>query len=739
MVEVIDIESSTNDKVGDITLDNNVIEIVSDLDEIPNAEEPQRRNYPSSPNKQYTRASVEDVNSSVQRVSVSIELDGQFQRDTSINDSEINTSDLKASYSTRSHPLEVMSVNEDSNTFTPPKVPPRKMVRKMFVDNKYHIDTATKNKKRNSSKSPTDILSNILSDSEDNTSSIDTPGNSSTYNPDTLAVLTSKWACSGNSKTSKSGTPYSTSLYSSKPLPVNTENVRSYLRRTLANSNNVVVSDAIDEFSSHALISSALPPEELSSERPSAATKRTREGSSVRSEPEGSTSTSLRGSKTLSCDKNPEQRINDIVSLTEVQNFRNEINEKSGTPSEGGTIVEFLELSQDEGISTPKKQKSPSYESIDPDSSFISGALNNSTETKNVVDSNEQATQFSDKIYIVHSEHFSDAESQSMIGRIISNAKLKKRFNEANKASRNKDILLAELVLSINDDVYKYFSSEQVHIKEVLSPAQVFQNYEDLPIIRFKRNCTTIYDLNHNLFYPCDSVLCEETTCVLFYKAIDFFYQYRTQKNYFLRRIRSLAKSGKKVIIALNDYNRLEKSITHLENKHLRERVEEQLNGNLTSPKRKSAKEVKLEELDMKAKDLDRKLNEITIHADVDIFPINSTLDFMNWLNNLVLVVAKHRYHSTVKNMNWAHINVKIGKTPTEVLSKALQQVNNVTQCKADRITNVYPSFQKLFADFRKGYLVSGRDGNPLMTKLAEKAIYALCMSDNPEEKIYFD
>lgn len=343
--------------------------------------------------------------------------------------------------------------------------------------------------------------------------------------------------------------------------------------------------------------------------------------------------------------------------------------------------------------------------------------------------------------HVVNGKYFTKEEFNSMLQVCINDSRFKKKYNDVNKITKDKDKLAQEMVLDINETIINYFDQIGIDLDKELFPTSIIKNSDNIPIIKFKRKCNSIYDYNHDIFFPCDEILAEESLCILFYQAIDFFYLYRSQKRSLWRELKRLKQSGKKVIIILDGYLTLEKDLTNLENKKYREKVHLNINGITKSSycRKHTEKDERLEALGMKTKDLDRRVNEILIYTEADIFPVNNSSEFFDWLNNLIWVLGKRRYDLMAKNKEWAHIDVKIGKTRTEVLSKCLQQLKSVTQIKAERVTHIYNSFQKMFEDFQKGYLLSGKDGNPLMTKTIEKAMHALLTSDDPDEKIYTD
>ncbi|CDO94698.1 unnamed protein product [Kluyveromyces dobzhanskii CBS 2104] len=345
---------------------------------------------------------------------------------------------------------------------------------------------------------------------------------------------------------------------------------------------------------------------------------------------------------------------------------------------------------------------------------------------------------------IVNSRPFTDQDYLQMVKKSLGTPAMKKLYNECNKVTRTEENIYNEMILTINTKVMELMQSKHISFEEELKPLTIIHNYDEYPIIRFKRRCTSVYDQTHGIFYPCDEVIADESICVLVYEALPFFHRYRTDKKGLWDEIRQFSKHGMKVIVVIYGLNSLRKKLCNMENKQHENRVLEQLPGSAFSQsqsktKRKSTQETKMRELNMKSKNLERILNEVTIYANVDVFPIENLNEFSHWMKNLVWVVGKMRYDVTVKYKEWSHLNVKSGKSPTDVLFNFLQQIAHVNEPKAKRVVTHYKSFQSLMSDMNAGYVAQGNDNKPLMLKSLERALHTLYTSDDPNELIFTD
>ncbi|EMG45725.1 hypothetical protein G210_4067 [Candida maltosa Xu316] len=92
-----------------------------------------------------------------------------------------------------------------------------------------------------------------------------------------------------------------------------------------------------------------------------------------------------------------------------------------------------------------------------------------------------------------------------------------KDLKEANKVTRKKEEIYAEMELHITKDVFSLFQELSSDFQSRILPA----NYGP-PIIFWKRNVTAIYDKERDIFIPCHPTKILEKTFVLYYLAADF-------------------------------------------------------------------------------------------------------------------------------------------------------------------------------------------------------------------------
>lgn len=120
---------------------------------------------------------------------------------------------------------------------------------------------------------------------------------------------------------------------------------------------------------------------------------------------------------------------------------------------------------------------------------------------------------------IAHSKYFTVEQYKEMVKKCLSSSEMKQRYNECNKVSRSEETIQKEMILNVNYKTIEIFESKNISLSSELKPITIIQNFEEYPVIWFKRKCSSIYDHNHGIFYPCDEVLVDESICVLVYEA----------------------------------------------------------------------------------------------------------------------------------------------------------------------------------------------------------------------------
>ncbi|SJM87488.1 related to Crossover junction endonuclease MMS4 [Zygosaccharomyces bailii] len=336
--------------------------------------------------------------------------------------------------------------------------------------------------------------------------------------------------------------------------------------------------------------------------------------------------------------------------------------------------------------------------------------------------------------YISRSKHYSHQESDALLR--YWQEKDKKTFKRANQIHRSNENARSSIIVEMSSKLLSSFQENKSEIETFISPATLQTGYDnELPKIRFLRRSTSIYDLNHDIYYPSELKLLEENINLLFYDAQTFFELYRFQKKFLYDAIQSFSKNNKYLIVVLSDVNKLKKSMESLEDRKYKQKVQEQLTGSQQASSHNKKVEA-IKNLQMSAFDLEQRLRHIDRLWNVKLHIVSSTMEFIATLPNLVSIVGRQRMDPAIRFMRYSHLHVRSSKDKTDTLRQTLHQINKMPELKCNRVINAYPTFQSLFADFNKGQLKAGLDGKHLMTEAMESRLYKLFTCENPNETI---
>lgn len=334
--------------------------------------------------------------------------------------------------------------------------------------------------------------------------------------------------------------------------------------------------------------------------------------------------------------------------------------------------------------------------------------------------------------YIINGHTYTDEESQTMVQQCIRNEKAK--FKLVNQIYRDNVKARECIIIDLPKSLLENFNKTDIRVDELVSPATIQQSYSvDLPLIRFFRHCDSIYDFKHDYYYPCEKKIIEENVLLAYYDARDFFEQYTNHKVQLYKNLRMYWKTGKQLIIVLNEVGKFKRSIEQVADRLYKAKVNEQL-GKPSSPSKRSSNLDEVEKLRMSASKLEERIMFINREWGMQILTVNSNLEFIHSLPNIASLISKKRMDPALRYMQYAYINVKSGKDQSDVLRKVLHDVGKIPDLKAGSIVRTYPKFMSLFNDFQEGKLKSDQNGNHIMTPMMERRLFKFFTSTNPDD-----
>lgn len=336
--------------------------------------------------------------------------------------------------------------------------------------------------------------------------------------------------------------------------------------------------------------------------------------------------------------------------------------------------------------------------------------------------------------YILRGKYYTQQESEALLRYWLKEDK--ERLKQANQIYRSNENARSSIIVEMPSGLLESFQETTKEIETLISPATLQVGYDNsLPRVRFLRRFTSIYDFNHDIYYPGELKIMEENVNILFYDAQQFFESYRSEKRKLYDMIQSFSKDNKYLIVILSDLNKLKRSVESLEDIKYKAKVQEKLTGSqfaATYGKRMGS----IQNLRMKTFDLEQRLRHIDRLWNVKLHVVNSTMEFISTLPNLVSIIGRQRMDPAIRFMKYSHLHVRSSKDKTDALKQTFHHINKMPELKSNSVTNAYPDFQSLFSDFRKGQLKSGYDGKHLMTEAMESRLYKLFTCQDPHETI---
>ncbi|CCE65727.1 hypothetical protein TPHA_0M01520 [Tetrapisispora phaffii CBS 4417] len=338
------------------------------------------------------------------------------------------------------------------------------------------------------------------------------------------------------------------------------------------------------------------------------------------------------------------------------------------------------------------------------------------------------------KYYISRGKEYDPDDSKFLISKHM--RENKKAFKEVNQNYRDNIDARSTLIVEMSSNLIRLLSSKMDNFSDHIKPSTLQSSSNDNnELIRFLRRSNSEYDFRNDVYYPADFKIVEENIYLLYYDAFEFFKQYSHNKSALFHQIKEYTKAGKHVLLTLYNLKNLKKAIQTVENNDYITKVQNQLTGSPSKQNKRKRMKV-IEDLHMSSTSIEKRLRYIDRLWGVKVHTVNSHLEFINSLPNLLSLVGKQYNDSAIKYMKYAYLHVKSAKNKEDVLTKIIHQVGRVPELKAENITRAYPTFQQLLKDFDGGKLRSGSDGKYLMTEKIESRLYKLFTSDDPNETI---
>lgn len=274
-----------------------------------------------------------------------------------------------------------------------------------------------------------------------------------------------------------------------------------------------------------------------------------------------------------------------------------------------------------------------------------------------------------------------------------------KDLKEANRATRKKKELLAEMELHMAESVYS-------RLEDLVKDFQlrVIKASYTLPVIFWKRNINAAYDKERDIFIPCHPRRVLEKTFVLYYHASVFFEKLR---NHTLKADVSAAKQQAlaitpneyNVILVVEGYDILLNKIKAYEQRLFKNQVLQGLNVEEQRRRRKDDTEMSKYP---SSSEIEHLVNKAQIDLKANIFMVRAKQESIMWLNSFTHMIGQSLYDKFERNQGLANLgNVKSGADTKSTFLQSMKQFNLMTQAKADILYVLHQSLHLMYTKLR--------------------------------------
>lgn len=323
-----------------------------------------------------------------------------------------------------------------------------------------------------------------------------------------------------------------------------------------------------------------------------------------------------------------------------------------------------------------------------------------------------------------------------------SKSQANKVLKEANKVTRKKEEILSEMILQISLPLHdSMFDDEylQAHFKE----SNVRKTYSRLPLISWRRKVKADYDLEKDIFIPCEQKEIKERILVLYYTAGDLIAKIHDKT--VTEEIRLALESERlhdgslsyHMIIVVEGYDLYVAKIKQQESKKYQAEVLSQVQPCMTasqSNKRKAQEPLKLP---VKADDIEGLMTSCMIANNVTIFPVKNNKDGIEWLLSFTYTIGSAYYDKYNRNIELSNLGrVKSGTDKRSTFLESIKQFKYMTTPKAEQLHGFYPSIVSIYDKYSSSDSLGTFGGKNVLPPLVDGAMKKLLTSDDPNAMI---
>lgn len=273
-----------------------------------------------------------------------------------------------------------------------------------------------------------------------------------------------------------------------------------------------------------------------------------------------------------------------------------------------------------------------------------------------------------------------------------------KEWRNANKVMRKRQDILKEMVLElalcINDEISTdYFRS-------VFETPIVRNTYLEIPLISWKRRVSAKYNVEEDVFVPCEHTEVSERILALYYSPAVLLAKMKDDSlaldiDKALRRARAESPQLKyHLFVLVQGLREHLRKLQATEDKQYRENLLLQLQEAL-SKKRKH------EELTVTAAEAQALIVETEVKWGINIFVAKSMDELTDWLHAFTYTIGNSLYDKFERNPQLAGIgSVRLGKDKRTTFLEMIKKFSLMTTPRAEKLYQFYGSPLSLYKRF---------------------------------------
>ncbi|EGW30336.1 uncharacterized protein SPAPADRAFT_143000, partial [Spathaspora passalidarum NRRL Y-27907] len=311
-----------------------------------------------------------------------------------------------------------------------------------------------------------------------------------------------------------------------------------------------------------------------------------------------------------------------------------------------------------------------------------------------------------------------------------------KELVNANKVTKKKEELFAEMELGIESSVYELFTDTSDNFQ-----CRITSEHYSQPIISWNRHINSRYDLIRDIFIPCPPTTITEPVVVLYYTADTFIARLNDKtltgdvisSKIALDNVRG--DETPHVILVVEAYDHLLNKIKAYEQRQFKNQVLERMGSPTKQTKRKTPNDI---ESYPPSKEIEQLVNQIQIELSINIFMVRTRLEAINWLNSFTYTIASSLYDKYERNKDLANIGtVRSGSDAKSTFLQSIQQFNLMTESKADRLYVQYKTMNQVYTTLKaQGTLGQDNFGRNIVPPSVDSALHKFFTADDPDDII---